>query len=186
MTTTAPVFMLKGQALLDHVAEYMPLIERGELTRTQMVLDAGYVLPKGTAAYVDFYTELLRAKGVTPVTDADVYDKAYESLDSDTQALYDAVDAKVGEKWDHEDVMSFIEHLDDIGITTAEQFDDSFEGEYDNITEFVEYWVTDVVNAQIPDFLYNHIYWYEVWDCELRYDFNTIEFDYSVYVFHNN
>lgn len=182
---TAAVFTITGDALVNFVNDKMPLINRGELTRTDMIKDAGYVYDNGKAMYVDFYTELLRAKGVTPVTDSDVYDKAYESLDSDTQALYDAVDAKLGEKWDHEDVMAFIEHLDGIGILTAEQFDDRFEGVYDTEKEFAEYWVNDVLNAQIPECVYNCINWDGVWNCELKYDFDSIDFDYSVYVFRN-
>ena len=179
------VFTLTGDALVSFVNDKMPLIDRGELTRTDMIKDAGYLNTNGTAAYVDFYTELLRAKGITPVTDNDVYDKAYKALDSDTQALYDAVDAKVGERWDHEDMMAFIEHLDGIGIETAEQFDDRFKGVYDDEKEFAEYWVTDVMDARIPECVYNCINWDDVWNCELKYDFDSIDFDYSVYVFRN-
>lgn len=183
MTTT--VFTLTGDALVSFVNDKMPLIERGELTRTDMIKDAGYVYDNGKAMYVDFYTELLRAKGVTPVTDTELTDTAYEDLSTDVQALYDAVDSKLGEKWDHEQVMDFIDHLDDIGITTAEQFEDSFEGVYDDEKEFAQYWVDDVLHAQIPTCVYYCIDWENVWSHELRYDFNSIDFDYSVYIFRN-
>ena len=42
-TTTAPVFMLKGDALIEFCKEKMELINRNEMTRTEMILDAGYV-----------------------------------------------------------------------------------------------------------------------------------------------
>ena len=32
-------------------------------------------------------------------------------------------------------------------------------------------------DGQIPDFLTSHIDWQEVWDCELRHDYFTIEYD---------
>lgn len=186
MTTATKPIMLTGDSLVQFVNDRADLIQRGDLTRTDMIKDAGYVYDNGQAMYVDFYTELLRAKGVSPVTDRDVDDELYEDLDQDTKDLYDAVDAKLGEKWDHEDMMSFLEHLDDIGITSAEQFEESFEGVYDSEREFAEYWVTDVLNAQIPECVYNCINWDDVWSSELRYDFNTIDFDYSTYVFRNN
>jgi hypothetical protein len=189
--TAAPVFMqpartlaLTGDSLLNFVNDKMTLVNRGELTRTEMIKDAGYIT-NGAAQYVDFYTELLRAKGITPVTDKDVENTLYDDLDADTKDLYDALDNAVGEKWDHEQVMAFIDELDNIGITTAEQFDESFEGIYDSDKEFAEYWVTDVMNAQIPECVYNCVDWDAVYNCELRYDFNCIEFEYDNYYFRN-
>jgi hypothetical protein len=71
-TTTAPIFMLKGDALVNFVIEKMELVNRNEMTRTEMILDAGYVYDNGKAMYTEFYTELLTAKGITPVTDTDM------------------------------------------------------------------------------------------------------------------
>jgi hypothetical protein len=182
---TTATFRLTGDTLVAFVEERKELINRGELSRTDLIKEAGYLNTNGTAAYVDFYTELLRAKGVTPVTDADVNDKAYDDLDSETQSLYDAVEDKLGEKWDHEQIMEFISELDDIGIETADQFEDAFEGVYDSEKDFADQWYTDVMNVQIPASLYSCIDWQLVWDSELRYDFNTIEFDYDTYFFRN-
>lgn len=183
---TVATFMLKGDALLSFVNDNEESLKRGELTRTEMIKDAGYVYDNGKAMYVDFYTELLRAKGITPVTDTDVETSTYDSLSSEQQELYDVVDSKLGEKWDHETVMDFIEELDAIGIETAEQFDEYYEGCFDNEKEFAEHWVTDVLSAEIPECVYNCIDWDHVWSYELRYDFITIDFDYSTYIFRNN
>jgi hypothetical protein len=71
-TTTAPIFMLKGDALVEFVNEKMQLVNRNEMTRTEMILDAGYVYDNGKAMYTEFYTELLNAKGIKPVTDTDM------------------------------------------------------------------------------------------------------------------
>ena len=71
---------LTGDSLVAYVNDYMPLIERGEKTRTDMILDAGYVYDSGKAMYTQFYTELLNAKGIQPVTNTDAADVEYEDL----------------------------------------------------------------------------------------------------------
>jgi hypothetical protein len=53
-TTTAPIFMLKGDALVEFVNEKMQLVNRNEMTRTEMILDAGYVYDNGKAMYETF------------------------------------------------------------------------------------------------------------------------------------
>jgi hypothetical protein len=50
MATQSPTFMLKGDALIEFVSEKMQLVNRNEMTRTEMILDAGYVYDNGTAA----------------------------------------------------------------------------------------------------------------------------------------
>ncbi len=118
-TTAAPVFMLKGDSLLNFVNDKMPLINRGELTRTDMIKDAGYINDNGKAMYTDFYTELLNARGVTPTTNTDTMDQEYDDLTSDEKDLYDKITDMLGEKWTHEETIEFMEELDDIGINTA-------------------------------------------------------------------
>ena len=185
---TTMTITLTGDSLLSFVTEKMELVNRGEITRTDMIKDSGYINDNGSVRYTDFYTELLRSKGVTPVTDTDIDNESYDDLDSDTKDLYDNIDNKFGEKWDHEQVMEFIELLDDIGITTSDDLDESYEYQtdsYDPESEFTEQYVTDVMDSQIPEIVYNHIDWNQVWDSELRYDFSTFEFDGTTYFFRN-
>ena len=130
-TTTAPIFMLKGDSLLNFVNDKMPLINRGELTRTDMIKDAGYVYDSGKAMYTDFYAELLNARGIGPITDTDAADQEYDDLTSDEKDLYDAITDKLGSKWTHEETIEFMEELDDIGINTASDFEDSYEYTHD-------------------------------------------------------
>ena len=187
---TVTNIMLTGDSLVAFVNDKMELVNRGEITRTDMVLDAGYAYDNGKAMYTDFYTELLRAKGVTPVVNTDIQDEAYDDLDSDTQALYDAIDEKLGDKWTHEEVMEFIDELDDIGIETASQFDDAYEYTHDGYAsyaekEFAEYIVIDVLDAQIPDIVMAAIDWQDVWDHNLRYDYNSIETVNGTFFFRN-
>ena len=190
-TTTAPVFMLTGDSLITYAAEKMELVNRGELTRTDMIKDAGYVNDNGSAAYTMFYTELLNAKGVKPATYKDVEDREYDELSNDDRDLYDKITDMLGEKWTHEETIEFMEELDDIGITTASEFEDCYEYTHDSYSsyaekEFAEYWCIDVLDAQIPDMVMAAVDWQDVWDHNLRYDFNSIETANGTFFFRNN
>jgi len=190
MTTTQP-FMLTGKSLVNYVDEKMVLVNRQELTRTDMIKDAGYVYDNGKAMYTQFYTELLNAKGVVPTTDTDKADEEYDDLSEDEKDLYDAITEKLGEKWTHEETIEFMEELDDIGITTASEFDDAFAYEHDSYSsyaekEFAEYWCVEVMSAQIPDIVYAAVDWQGVWDHDLRYEFSSFETCNGTYFFHNN
>jgi hypothetical protein len=191
MTTTTIPFMLTGQSLVDHNTEKMQLVNRGELTRTDLIKDAGYVYDNGKAMYTQYYTELLNAQGIKPTLTNDIADAEYDALDTDTKDLYDSVDERLGRTWTHEEVIEFIEELGDIGITTASEFEDAFEYEHDSYSsyaekEFAEYWCLEVLNAQIPDIVLCAVDWQNVWDHDLKYDFNSIETANGTYFFHNN
>jgi hypothetical protein len=190
-TTTVVPFMLKGDSLLNFINDKMPLINRGELTRTDMIKDAGYVYDSGKAMYTDFYTELLNARGIVPTTDTDVADKEYDDMSTDEKDLYDAITDKLGEKWTHEETIEFMEELDDIGINTASDFEDSYEYTHDSYSsyaekEFAEYFVIDVMDAQIPECVLSAVDWQDVWDHNLRYDFASIETANGTFFFRNN
>jgi hypothetical protein len=191
-TTTAPIFMLKGDALVEFVNEKMQLVNRNEMTRTEMILDAGYVYDNGQAMYTQFYTELLNAKGIKPVTDTDAADVEYDNLSSDDKDLYDKITEMLGEKWTHEETIEFMEELEDIGIETASEFEDAYE--YTHVMsyscyakkEFAEYFVIEVMDARIPDIVLAAVDWQDVWDHNLRYDYNAIETVNGTFFFRNN
>jgi hypothetical protein len=191
MTTTAPVFMLKGDSLLDFVNDKMPLINRGELTRTEMIKDAGYVYDNGKAMYVDFYTELLNAKGVVPTTDTDTMEQEYDDLSEDKKDLYDKITDVLGEKWTHNETIEFMDELEDIGIYSASEFEDALAYTHDSYSsyaekEFAEYWCIEVLDAKIPECVLGAIDWQDVWDHNLRYDFASIETVNGTFFFCNN
>jgi hypothetical protein len=191
MTTTAPVFMLKGSSLLDFVNEKMQLVNRGELTRTEMIKDAGYIYDNGKAMYTEFYTELLNAKGVVPTTNTDTMEQEYDDMSTDEEDLYDKITDMLGEKWTHEETIEFMDELDDIGINTASQLEDAYEYTHDSYSsyaekEFAEYWCIEVLDAQIPDCVFAAIDWQDVWDHNLRYDFASIETVNGTFFFRNN
>ena len=188
---TTATFKLTGDSLVKFVDEKMQLINRGELTRTEMILEAGYSYDSGKAMYTEFYTELLNARGVIPTTSSDVEDKEYDELSTDEKDLYDAITEKLGEKWTHEETIEFMEELSDIGIESASDFEDSYEYTHDSYSsyaekEFSEYFVIEVMEAQIPDIALAAIDWQDVWDHNLRYDFNSIETDNGTFFFRNN
>ena len=190
-TTTAPIFMLKGDALVEFVNAKMQLVNRNEMTRTDMIRDAGYVNDNGTTAYVAFYTELLNAKGIKPVTDTDAADIEYDNLSTDDKDLYDKITEVLGEKWTHEETIEFMDELEDIGIETASEFDDTYEYTHDSYScyaekEFAEYFCIEVMNAQIPDIVLAHIDLQHVCDHELRYDYDAIETVNGTFFFRNN
>jgi hypothetical protein len=183
--------MLTGDSLVAYVDEKMELVNRNELTRTDMIKDAGYVYDSGLAMYTQFYTELLNAKGIQPVTTTDVEDREYDELSGDDKDLYDKITDMLGDKWTHEETIEFMEELSDIGIYTASQLEDCYEYTHDSYSsyaekEFAEYWCIDVLDAQIPDIVMAAVDWQDVWDHNLRYDFSSIETANGTFFFRSN
>ena len=192
MTTTTAVvpFMLKGDSLVSHNAEWMELINRGEKTRTDMIMDAGYVYDSGKAMYTQYYTELLNARGVVPTTNTDTMEQEYDDLSTEGKDLYDTITDMLGEKWTHEETIEFMDELDDIGINTASEFEDAYEYTHDSYSsyaqkEFAEYWCIEVLDAQIPECVISAVDWQDVWDHNLRYDFFYIETVNGTFFFHD-
>jgi hypothetical protein len=183
---TATITKLTGQALVDYVNKTEVSIQ----SKTEQCLGAGYVRDNGGPAFTDFYEALLDAKGVEydgGTTDADWYDNMTEQA----QTLYDQIEDMCPEftKFTTEQCDDFMNELDDIGITTAQQFEDAYYMQFDSYNaerEFAEYVAMEVNCVNIPDDIRKHIDWQSMWDCELCYDFFTIEFDGETYFFHNN
>ena len=187
MSTTTIPFMLTGDTLVKFVDERKELIQRGELTRTDMILDAGYVYDNGKARYVDFYTELLNARGVVPTTDTDTADEEYDNLSESEKDLYDKITEMLGEKWTHEETIEFMDELSDIGIVVADELENAFYGyndEYNAERYFAEEFVNELESIQ-DSIVYHAIDWQAVWDHQLRYDFSTIETNNGTFFFHN-
>lgn len=190
MTTTVVPFMLKGDSLVSHNAEWMKLINRGEKTRTDMIMDAGYVYDNGKAMYTQYYTELLNARGVIPTTNTDIMEQEYDDMSTDEKDLYDKITDMLGEKWTHEETIEFMDELEDIGITTASELEDAYEWTHDSYSsyaekEFAEYWCIEVRDAQIPECVISAVDWQDVWDHNLRYDFSYFETNNGTFFFRN-
>ena len=71
----------------------------------------------------------------------------------------------------------------DYGVETVEQWEDAYVCSMPTSirveAQFVEQLMDDLgylsEESDVPDFLTSHIDWQEVWDCELRHDYTTIE-----------
>jgi hypothetical protein len=113
----------------------------------------------------------------------------YESLTVQDAELYDAIEDVCPEftKFDAEQCQEFMDELSEHGITTAEQFNDAYYWQADSWRaeiEFAEFITTEVNCCDIPNYVV--VDWQATWDCNLCYDFFTIEFDGVTYFFHNN
>jgi hypothetical protein len=51
--------------------------------------------------------------------------------------------------------------------------------------EFAEYFVIELMDARIPDIVMAAIDWQDVWDHNLRYDYNAIETVNGTFFFRN-
>ncbi len=79
----------------------------------------------------------------------------------------------------------------DYGVETVEQWEDAYVCSMPTSirveAQFVEQLMDDLgylsEESDVPDFLTSHIDWQEVWDCELRHDYSTIEYDGVTYFF---
>jgi len=168
-----------GSGLLSLVADY-----GSEAPKSQLVAAAGYIKPDGKLAWTAFYEALLAAKGVTPRVSNDE-DREYDELSSDAQGLYDEIHERIGEKWDHADLMEMLGKVQDLGIETADQFSDALSFVADDPWN----WQRDFVESLTYD---AGIYSWVVidheatWNSSLQYDYDEIEFDGSVFVFSRN
>ena len=71
------------------------------------------------------------------------------------------------------------------GIENVDQWDDAYSMTMPTSirveAQFVEQLVDDL--GELPGWMTNHIDWQEVWDCELRHDYFTIEYDGQTHFF---
>jgi hypothetical protein len=180
---------LTGQALIDHANRYQQGNPKSDLCK-----EAGYLktLRDGTvgADFIGFYENLLAAK---QEANPELYETQseypeYDQLEEDTKALYDRISEDIGRTWKHEETLDFIDELEDIGIEDVAQFDDAFvsfnESSWNAEAEFAEELINELENLQ-DSLVYHAIDWQAVWDHQLRYDYNTIEFDGATYFFRN-
>jgi len=182
-TLTTTMTRLTGQDLITYIDDNQ------SLSRTELCQGAGY-----ERRFTDFYEAILDARKANgdyqepqQQSGADWYD----TLTEQDMELYDMIEETCPEfsKLDAEQCQEFMDELSEHGITTAEQFESAYFYQTDSHkaeAEFSEYVTTEINCFDIPDYIYNHVDWQSIWDCELRHDFFTIEFDGETYFFNNN
>ena len=74
--------------------------------------------------------------------------------------------------------------INSLGIENTEQWEDAYvqsiPSSWSVEAQFTEQLMDDLgylSESNLPNFISNHIDWQEVWDCELRFDYSTIDYD---------
>ena len=91
----------------------------------------------------------------------------YDNLSEEKQLLADEINDRISDGFDEHDYESFIEKLDDYGITTSEQLSDALWYQTDELNakaEFAEYVETEVNCTEIPSHLEGCIDYQQLWD----------------------
>ena len=118
----------------------------------------------------------------------------YDAKSEDEQLLIDEISDRTSYIIDEDEYDKFIEELDSYGIKDASTFEDAFYGEHEGTgervtSEFTEQLIDDcgyLNSSDIPEFVKRNIDYSSMWDSEVRYDFNAVEFNGNTYFFHNN
>jgi len=172
---------VKGSGLLSLVKDF-----GAEFPKSRLVAAAGYIYPDGKLQWHDFYSSLMEAKGAIPVNDrrTNEEDQEYDSLSSQAQELYDKVHEEYGEKWDHDDIMQFMQCLDDEGVDSVSEYENRaiycFE-DWQWQKEFIEE-MSECMES-IPEWC---VVDYEAtWDYTFRYDYSMFEHDGCYWVISN-
>ena len=115
----------------------------------------------------------------------------YDAKSEDEQEFIDEISDRTSFIIDEDEYDEFIDELADYGITTASQFEDAFNGEWegtgDRITALFAEDLVDGCGYSIePEFIANCIDWELVWYSALRYDYNAIEFKGNTYFINNH
>ncbi len=118
------------------------------------------------------------------------YDAWYESKDTEYQFFIDEIAERTNYIIDEADYDAFIEELANYGINDASSFEDAFEQEVEGygervFSEFCEDLFQSIGYTIEPEFIRNCIDWERVWNSELRFDYQTIEFKGNTYFFRN-
>ena len=155
--------MLTGNDLLDLVNEMQA--QEPPAKMSEIVRACGYEIDD-KLKYTQFYTELLNVQGLLPKQPepeiSEEYQETYDRLCGDYGQ--DAVDA-------------FLKFWEDCDL---DNFEDVYQGRYEDEADFAEQYTTDVYGLDIPSFVI--VDWQATWDEGLRYDY---EFQ-DGHVFSNN
>lgn len=191
---TIPEKPLTGVKLLDFVKLKTILLP----VKSELVAAAGHLKggPFPKPNFISFYEALLYAKreadpnySVT-VGEAIEDELTYDELSKPLQELYDVITEKFGEKWTHQETLDFMGELDDLGISTENDLENAFYSVVDNDyrweRQFAENLVCELEPSLQDSYVSSYIDWQGVWDHSLTYDYHTIEFDGSVFIFYAN
>jgi len=116
----------------------------------------------------------------------------YDTKPEEIQYLIDEISERTSFIIDEDEYDEFIEVLADYDITTAEQFEDAFRGEFEGygqhiLTEFTENLIDEIGYLdQVPDILKSAIDFELVYYQTVRYDYIDFQFRENTYIFNRN
>jgi len=116
----------------------------------------------------------------------------YDAKPEEIQYLIDEISERTSFIIDEDEYDEFIEVLADYDITTAEQFEDAFRGEFEGygqhiLTEFTENLIDEIGYLdQVPDILKSAIDFELVYYQTVRYDYIDFQFRENTYIFNRN
>lgn len=122
------------------------------------------------------------------------YEAWYDALSEEKQELVDEIHDRTSFIIDEEEYDAFMQCLeDDYGLTTSEQFQDAFQGEWEGqgehlLTQFAEQFCEDVYYSELenlPTVFRSAIDFESVWYQSLQYDIFAMEFRGNTYFFWN-
>lgn len=133
---------------------------------------------------IHYHEEHLMAAAITTVP------HPLDNIDTD---FIEHIESQVlgADKWTDDEMYEFIDELDDIGITSAEEFENRFYSVMDDShkveAEFAEEFIDNVYNTNTVEMqaVYHAIDFQRVWDHSLCYDFDWMCFNGDVYFFQN-
>ena len=120
------------------------------------------------------------------------FSKWYDKQPEEKQYLIDEISDRTHFIIDEDEYDEFIEHLAEYDITTAEQFESAFCGEFEGygqhiLNEFTENLVDDLGYLdQVPDMLKHAIDYELVYHQTLQYDYFDFQFRENTYIFSRN
>jgi len=87
---------------------------------------------------------------------------------------------------DENEIKAYLTYCDESSIDPSyDNYEDSRNGCYKSVAEFAEQLHTDIGSISEKSPLISHIDWQKVWDCDLRHDYNEIDFEGNIYIYRN-
>ena len=165
--STRSTTTIEGQELLDYVHSNC-----STMSNSEMCDKAGY---PSQNAFIEALTAARLFNGEFPDSPIDV-----DLLEHLEQTLCVT----------QSECVDIARELKNMGITDLSDYEDVFayqSEEYNWEAEFAQYWTEEVMCVSISDELsFLVIDWKATWECNLRYDFSTIEYSDGVLILHNN
>ena len=141
--------MLTGTTLVSKVDEMQA--QEPPAKMSEIVRACGYEID-GKLKYTQFYTELLDVKGLLP-------EQPEPEISEEYQETYDRLCGDYGQ----DAVDAFLEIYSDSDL---DNFEDAYQGRYEDEADFAEQFTNDVYGLDIPSFVI--VDWQATWDEGLR------------------